>query len=131
TEPRLEHWLMWFSRTPAWLIFGCLLLSGWLHAIAAENLPTPSQPPYIDPQGIPGSLVIGGGGLPNDDSIRARFLQLGGGKKAKVVIIPTSRSRFEMEQGTTEFDTRYIEPYRAYEPASVTVFHTRSAEEAN
>lgn len=122
---------MWFSRIPAWLVFGCLAIGCWLNVPAAENLPITGQPPYIDPQGISGSLVISGGGLPNDDSIRAKFLQLGGGKKAKVVIIPTSRSRYEQEHGTTEFDTRYLEPYREYGPASLTVFHTRSAEEAN
>lgn len=104
---------------------------------AADSLPmigtTPTQPtiPYIDPAGIAGSLVISGGGIPTDDVIRARFMQLGGGKQAKVVIIPTSRPRYELEKGSVEFETRYVAPYRAYEPASITVLHTRDADEAN
>ncbi|WP_254513788.1 cyanophycinase [Anatilimnocola floriformis] len=107
----------------------CLvLLAAQSHA--ADSLPTTAQP-YIDPAGIAGSLVISGGGLPTDDSIRAKFMALGGGKKAKLVIIPSSRSRYEAEHDTEEFDTRYLAPYRDYEPVSITVLHTRDPEEAN
>ncbi len=125
---------MRFSRFPALLLVLSGLIASFAHA--ADSLPmigssAPAKVPYIDPAGIPGSLIISGGGIPNDDAIRARFLQLGGGKQAKVVIIPTSRSRYEAEHGTVEFETRYLAPYRAYEPASITVLHTRDKDEAN
>lgn len=126
---------MRFSLLPAAMFVLLGLVAGF--APAADSLPmigsAPTQPtlPYIDPAGISGSLVISGGGIPTDDAIRARFMQLGGGKQAKVVIIPTSRARYEIEQGTVEFETRYIAPYRAYDPASITVLHTRDTDEAN
>jgi cyanophycinase len=124
---------MWFPRRFLPSLFCLALLAAQIHA--ADSLPTVStpqqQPGYIDPAGIAGSLVISGGGLPSDDSIRAKFLELGGGKKCKLVIIPSSRSRYEAEHGSEEFDTRYLAPYREYDPASITVLHTRDPEEAN
>src|SRR5579872_6924617 len=48
-----------------------------------------AMPERIDPAGIKGSLVIcGGGALP--DSVRDKFIELAGGKKARLVIIPTA-----------------------------------------
>jgi cyanophycinase len=68
-----------------------------------------------------GSLVIvGGGRIPN--RIRDRFMTLAGEKTANLVIIPTaseSADRKEEEQG-------YLEPWRHYSPASLTLLHTRS-----
>jgi cyanophycinase len=126
---------MRLARLPVSLLILLGLVASFTRA--ADSLPitgmTPAQPtiPYIDPAGIAGSLVISGGGIATDDVICARFMQLGGGKQAKVVIIPTSRARYEVEQGTVEFETRYVAPYRAYEPASITVLHTRDTDEAN
>lgn len=124
---------MWCVRIPAWLfVISAFVVS----ARAADMLPltksaTSGTLPYIDPAGIPGALMVSGGGIPTNDAIRARFMQFAGGKQAKLVIIPTSRSRFEFEAGSPEFEQRNIEPWRAYEPASITILHTRSAEEAN
>ncbi len=74
----------------------------------------------------PGSLVIvGGGGIP--DGLRDKFIALAGGKTAKLVIIPTASSyadRKEDEEG-------FLEPWRKYSPASLTLLHTRSREKAN
>lgn len=124
---------MWCSRLSAWLILISLVAAPLR---AADMLPATSTAaaktlPYIDPAGLPGALMVSGGGIPTDDAIRARFMKFAGGKQAKLVIIPTSRSRYEFEQGTPEFEQRNIEPWRAYEPASITILHTRSAEEAN
>jgi cyanophycinase len=124
---------MWRSVLSAWLILGCVL---FVPLRAAENLPVigttlPGAFPYVDPAGVPGALMIGGGGVPTSDVIRARFMELAGGKNAKLVIIPTSRPRYEFEAGTPEFERRNIEPWRAYQPASLTILHTRSREEAN
>ena len=60
---------------------------GFWPAVAAE--PKVEAPPTSAAQSVTGSLVIvGGGGLP--DSIRDRFVQLGGGKKGRLVVIPTA-----------------------------------------
>jgi cyanophycinase len=100
---------------------------------AAESLPSAVQPatPYIDPAGITGTLLIGGGGKPVNEEIRERFLQISGGKEARLVLIPTSRPRVESELGTPEFENRYVEPWRQIGAATVTVLHTRSPATAN
>jgi len=80
----------------------------------------------IDPDGIKGSLVIcGGGALP--DSVRDKFIQLAGGKRARLVIIPTGSG-----DDTLENDGREVaEIWKSREPASITIVHTRSPDEAN
>jgi cyanophycinase len=124
---------MWTSRR--FLPCVCLsVLAGYSSAaiaLAADNSPTPSSLPFIDPAGVPGTLFVSGGGIPADDAIRVRFLKTAGGKNAKLVLIPTSRARVESELGQPDFESRYIKPWRDYEPASVTVLHTRSKAEAN
>jgi cyanophycinase len=80
----------------------------------------------IDPDGIQGALVIcGGGRLP--DVVRDRFIELAGGKDARLVIIPTASG-----DDTVEDDAREVaEIWRSREPASVTVIHTRKRDEAD
>jgi cyanophycinase len=74
----------------------------------------------------PGSLVIvGGGGIP--DEVRDRFMALAGGKSARLVVIPTASEaadRVEEEEG-------YMQPWRKYAPASLSLLHTRSREKAD
>ncbi|QDU25462.1 Cyanophycinase [Anatilimnocola aggregata] len=120
------------SRFSASLLFIGLLSTATL-ALAAENLPISplNSLSLVDPAGIPGTLIVSGGGVPADDGIRARFMQIAGGKNARLVIIPTSRPRYEFEKDTPEFELKYIEPWRKYEPKSLTIFHTREAAEAN
>ncbi len=81
---------------------------------------------YIDPDGIHGALVLcGGGRLP--DSVRERFIELAGGKAARLVIIPTASG-----DDTIADDGREVEQiWKSREPASVTILHTRSPDEAN
>jgi cyanophycinase len=90
---------------------------------AAEPVPTPER---INPDGIKGSLVIcGGGRLP--DSVRDKFIELVGGKEARLVVIPTAG-----EEDSIDEDAREVaEIWKAREPASITILHTRSPEEAN
>jgi cyanophycinase len=76
-------------------------------------------------EGIPGALVIvGGGGFPDD--IRDRFLQLAGGKKGHLVVIPTA-SEFEVRTQNF-FSFKY---WQTQGLASVSLLHTFDPKEAN
>lgn len=73
-----------------------------------------------------GSLVIvGGGGMP--DSVRAKFMELAGGKSARIVVIPTAS---EYADKPEEHDD-YLKEWRKLGPASLMLLHTRSRETAN
>src|SRR5439155_15195042 len=79
----------------------------------------------LRPSGIDGSLVIcGGGKLP--DTILQRFLELAGGEKAHLVVIPTASERADQEPADQQ-----LEPWKARQPASVVLLHTRSRQTAN
>ncbi len=80
----------------------------------------------IDPEGIKGSLVIcGGGRLP--DVVRDKFVELAGGKDARLVVIPTAS-----DDTTIDEDGREVaEIWKAREPASITIIHTRTHNEAD
>lgn len=67
------------------------VLLGFLPGMAAE--PKVEAPPSSAATPAPaGSLVIVGGGI-LPDSIRDRFVQLAGGKKGRLVVIPTASER--------------------------------------
>jgi cyanophycinase len=73
-----------------------------------------------------GSLVIAGGGrIP--ESVRSKFMALAGGKAARLVIVPTASSRADKN----EAQEGYLEPWRKYSPARLTLLHTRSREQAD
>jgi len=80
----------------------------------------------IDPDGIKGALVIcGGGRLP--DAVRDKFIELAGGKEARLVVIPTAS-----DDTTIDEDGREVaEIWKAREPASITIMHTRTHDEAD
>jgi cyanophycinase len=74
----------------------------------------------------PGTLVIvGGGGLP--DGLRDKFMALAGGKAARLVIIPTASSSADLKEEQDGF----LNPWKRYAPASLTILHTRSRKEAD
>jgi cyanophycinase len=74
---------------------------------------------------IAGALVIvGGGGFPDD--IRDRFLQLAGGKKGHLVVIPTAS---ELEVRTKNFFS--YDYWKTQGLASVSLLHTLDPKEAN
>jgi len=76
---------------------------------------------WADEPAKPGSLVIvGGGGIP--EGVRDRFMALAGGKTAKLVIVPTASSSAD----TKDEEEGYLQPWRKYAPASLTLLHTRS-----
>ncbi|PQO46405.1 cyanophycinase [Blastopirellula marina] len=71
----------------------------------------------------PGALiVVGGGGLPK--SITERFLELGGGKETRLVVIPTASSK-------PDSDEVLISRWKKRGAAEVTVLHTTDREVAN
>jgi cyanophycinase len=59
--------------------------------------------------------------------VRERFIELAGGKAARLVIIPTASG-----DNTIADDGREVEEiWKSREPASITILHTRSAAQAN
>jgi len=74
---------------------------------------------------VAGSLVIVGGGL-LPDAIRERFLELAGGKKGRLVVIPTASKRVDQSRISRGF--KY---WKAQGLASVSVLHTLNPKEAN
>ena len=90
---------------------------------SAQELP---RPPHIDPAGIPGSLVIAGGGrLPPE--IRETFVGLAGGGDARLVIVPTASGRADDPDAADGV----LDPWRELGPASLAILHTRDRDEAD
>jgi len=82
---------------------------------------------WIDPEGIPGALVIvGGGEMPPE--IRRTFVDLAGGAKARIVVIPTASQAAE-----TDPEASWTEGWTKLDPApeSVRVLHTRDRQRAD
>ena len=101
--------------TIIWLVF-----ANPSQAKAEEN-----RPGWIDPKGISGSLVIcGGGALP--ESVPKTFLQLAGGEKAKLVVVPTAGEL--ADQKTEEEVTKRWTELGA---GTVKRLHTRDRKKAN
>lgn len=107
-----------------WIVL-CAVAVGLMPAwLAAETKPTPQNAGETF-RPINGSLVIvGGGGLPAE--ISDRFLELGGGNDARLVVVTTA----SVYAGTPEMDAR-MDYWRAKTLKSLTVLHTRSRDEAN
>jgi cyanophycinase len=101
------------------------LLLGLLPAtvVAEPEIDMPRQRPVE--KEVAGSLVIVGGGL-LPDSIRERFLELAGGKKGRLVVIPTASA--------LDDQTRIYRSYNYWKTqglASVSMLHTLDPKEAN
>ncbi|HLQ46799.1 MAG TPA: cyanophycinase [Planctomycetaceae bacterium] len=69
-----------------------------------------------------GTLILHGGGVVSAE-VRDRFFDLAGGPQAKIVVIPTA------DPDTPEDDAR-LQTWRARGPASVTLLHAASHEQA-
>lgn len=77
-------------RPLALWLFGCPLLVGQAPGAAPDTT--------VDPAGVAGACLLGGGGtLP--DAIYARFVELAGGAAARIVLIPTASGRADDAQG--------------------------------
>lgn len=108
-----------------WL--ACLCVTPLLATDDPAKTAAPAPPArWIDPKGVPGSLVIVGGGELPQGAIEF-FLKEAGGEKAKLVVIPTASETAddaaEREKLVAEWKSRGF--------ADVAVLHTRSKEEAN
>ena len=98
-------------------------------ALAAENVPA-GRFPWLDPAGIRGTLVIGGGGeLP--DTVYEKFIELAGGKEARLVVIPTASGSADEVVADPERIEKLVEFWKSRGAADVQVLHTRSKEQAN
>jgi cyanophycinase len=80
------------------------------------------QPAVRSVEGRGALVIVGGGELP--DAIRERFLELGGGKKARLVVIPTASARDDRVARGLQF-------WKANGPASVVMLDTLNPAEAN
>lgn len=78
-----------------------------------------------EPRRVGSLVIVGGGGMP--DSVRDKFMALAGGKKAKIVVIPTAGEDADKKSA----EEGYLQPWRKYTPASLTLLHTRSRDKAN
>jgi cyanophycinase len=90
-------------------------------AIAEPNIVAP--PPRAAVKEVAGTLmIVGGGKLP--DAVRNRFVELAGGKKGRLVLIPTASGAAEQVQRSFNY-------WKAQELASVTMLDTLDAKTAN
>lgn len=102
-----------------------LLLAAPAHAVNR-----PDTFPWFDPAGIRGSLVIHGGGeLP--DTVRDKFLELAGGKEARIVVIPTASAAADAQVADPRQHEQLLEPWKSAGAADVQVLHTASKEQAS
>ena len=98
----------------------CLLLA--LNFLSIFPLLAADPPPRFAP--ISGSLVIAGGGTLPDDIVE-EFIELAGGKQAKLIIIPTASSEADKK------DDELLTPWKKFETASLISLHTRDKNQAN
>ncbi len=101
------------------------LLLGLLPSVvqAQPKIDTPLSRPVE--KEVTGSLVIVGGGL-LPDTVRERFLELAGGKKGRLVVIPTASKRVDQSRISRSFNY-----WKAQGLASVSLLHTLDPKEAN
>lgn len=109
-----------FARTG---ILACLAL---LLLVPGAGAGDPAGTPALSVGLAAGSLVIVGGGAPLPDAIRDRFVELAGGKNARLVVITTASVNADRPD-------RLKTPayFRALGLASVAVLHTHSRDRAN
>jgi cyanophycinase len=98
-------------RSPLILVLFVALIS-CRHSAAAPV-------PFIDPAGLPGPLVIVGGGKVPVDARKA-FFDLAGKEKARIVVIPTASSEAE----DSKYFDALLKPWVELKPLSVAILHT-------
>lgn len=68
-------------------------------------------------------FAVGGGPMP--DTLRAAFLNLAGGKNARLIVIPTAS-----ESADTEPES-FLDPWRSRKPAKLEILHSRQRADAD
>jgi cyanophycinase len=97
--------------------------------LLAEDLPAGAVS-WIDPVGIKGALVIVGGGQ-QPEAINDRFMELAGGKEARIVVIPTASDKADDDVADPERSAKLTDYWKSRGAAEVRLLHTRSKEQAN
>ncbi len=90
----------------------------------ASSKPLKSQfdPSFPEPlQPLDGTLFLHGGGAV-DSSMRAKFVELAGGKDAKIVVIPTADL-------SDPLNYKKLEVWREHQPGSLTFLHAETREQ--
>lgn len=102
----------------------CDVNSAQATAVTPATKATPSK---IESWDLRGKRLLGGGGkLPS--AIYERFLQLAGGKHARVLIVPTASQRADTAEGRQATLQRWREAHPGYQ---FEVLHTRDRTEAD
>jgi len=104
-------------RWMAWGVFltGCMIVAAIVLQQARSMALLDDQAILFDARVTGGSLMIVGGGMVPRE-IRRRFVELAGGSKARIVVIPAS----DPQPGDED---RWLAPIRAIGPASVVLLH--------
>jgi cyanophycinase len=105
------------------VLAGALLFWGTTAAPVADPIP-PLGPRAACADRAGALVIVGGGGLP--DAVRDRFLELAGGRKARLVIIPTASFEADYPHLLKSYTF-----WKSYGVASVELLHTRQREQAN
>ncbi|MDO8348800.1 MAG: cyanophycinase, partial [Planctomycetota bacterium] len=102
---------------PACSAFASLVLLASL--LSAQDQAT--AVPSIDPAGLPGTRILGGGGkLPG--GVYERFLELAGGSKGKIVLIPTASALCDTPEQQQAILQRWQDDHPGH---AFTILHTR------
>jgi len=111
----LSRWAR--RRWMAWGVFltGCIGVAAVVLQQARSMAVLGDRPPLFDARVAGGSLMIVGGGVVPLD-IRRQFVELAGGARARIVVIPAS----DPQPGDEE---RWLAPFRAIGPGSVELLH--------
>jgi cyanophycinase len=106
-----------------WAIVGLVLFGHSLPARAQEA--TEYGPPK-------GTLVIAGGGQLNDAGIPQKFIELAGGKDAKIVIVPTAGGNKNRDGSIKVYrEDEVLKAWRARGLTHVTMLHTADSKVAD
>ena len=112
-------------RVVAWSLI--VLIAGVLTAVGAHGVPlfavVSEQPELIDARAPGGSIMIVGGGAVTPE-IRKRFVELAGGRDARIVLIPGYDPGPDGEQSL-------LSPWRASGIASIDLLNARDRSMAN
>ena len=93
--------------------------------IAADPRPRPAaSTPALVLKTAGSLLMVGGGKIP--EAVRDRFVQLAGGKKARLVVIPTASTRYDMTQMSPSYTF-----WQSADVSSVELLHTRNRQQAD
>ena len=110
-------------RLAACSLLAALFLAGFVTGAGDKKQPS-AQKARVQTVAAGSLVIVGGGTLP--DAVRDSFLELAGGKKARLVIIPTAS---ELGHKNKQFSS--YEYWKMQPAASVVLMHTLDRDKAN